>query len=634
MRFRNRARILLLVVLTLAVAGVAVPAHAAQSVLIRKVDTTAFPQITLTVAVASDQPVSLGDVKVMENGTPVQQVTLKALQASENGLDVVLAIDTSRSMEGAPLGAAVAAAKAFIQNAPPSVNIGVLTFDDQVTVIQAVSADRSRLVTLLDALTVRTGTSLYDGVTKAATLFSGTNQRNIILLSDGRDLGSRATLDSSTQAAKSANAAVFSVGLQSPQTDTAALQALASKTGGTYSPAEQADLSTIYQNLLTQFSHQYLIGYRSSAPAASSVAIQVTLPTGSDSSLVLAPAPRSVPGPAASSAPDKGVLRGTWGMAVALGLCFLAVFGILVMLLGQGARQRREKEVARRLTQPGTAETGPITEDQGRVIGQWAPALVAAGKRLAESAGFMETLERKLERASLPLSPGEFVAGSGIAVFLGAIVGGVFLQSGLFALIFGVAAGALPTVFLGIAIQRRLKRLHTQLPDILMILASSLRAGHSFLQALDTVSKEVSDPGAKEFARVIAEIRLGRPVDESLVAMAERIGSDDFRWAVLAVNIQREVGGNLAEVLDTVAETVRERDTIRRQIDVLSAEGKLSIWILIALPVVIGLYLFKVNPDYTRLLYTTRSGITMLITSGCLLVLGVFWMRKIVNIDV
>jgi tight adherence protein B len=360
----------------------------------------------------------------------------------------------------------------------------------------------------------------------------------------------------------------------------------------------------------------------------------VTLPAGSDSSLVLTPAGAPTAGPQATAKPGPSVLHGTAGLAVALAACFLAAFGVLILLLGYSARQRREKDVMRRLTQSGATDTGPIREDQGRVIGAWAPALVAAGKRLAESAGFMATLETKLERAGLPLSPGEFVAASGVAVVLGGIVGGVFLQSLLLGLVFAVVGGALPSVVLTVAIERRLRKLHAQLPDILMILASSLRAGHSFLQALDTVSKEVGDPGAREFSRVIAETRLGRPVDEAMSAMAERVGSDDFKWAVLAVNIQREVGGNLAEVLDTVAETVRDRDTIRRQIDVLSAEGKISLWVLVALPLVIGLYLFKVNGDYIRLLYTTRTGLIMLITSGCLLVLGVFWMRKIVNIDV
>ena len=166
------------------------------------------------------------------------------------------------------------------------------------------------------------------------------------------------------------------------------------------------------------------------------------------------------------------------------------------------------------------------------------------------------------------------------------------------------------------------------------ILASSLRAGHSFFQALDMVSKEIGEPAGPEFQRVVAEVRLGRPVDDALNAMAERVGSDDFQWAVLAVNIQREVGGNLAEILDTVADTVRERATLRRQVRVLSAEGRLSLKILVALPFLIGLYIAKVNPSYMSLLFTTRAGWIMLGTGAALMVAGVLWARKIVQVDV
>ena len=632
----RRARLFLLAVLALALTTVAVPAGAAttQDVLIRKVDTSKFPLVSLTVLVASDKPLAPGDAKLTENGTPVKDVTVRALQPNDQTVDVVLAIDTSKSMQGPPLAAAIFAAQLFIRNAPPFVRIGVVTFDNSVQVVKPISDDRTGLDSALASLDVRLGTALYDGVAGAAGMFSGDNQRNIILLSDGKDTASHSTLEAADGAIKSANATIFGVGLSSPGENLAALKQITDDTDGTYSPAEQADLGVVYRNLLTQISHQYLLSYRSAAPAASSVAISLTLPAGSDSSLILTPAATATSGPAATAAPKPPVLRGAVGFAVVLIVCFLAAFGLLIMLVGQSARQRREKDVMRRLTQSAATDTGPIREEQGRVIGAWAPALVAAGKRLAESAGFMSTLEQKLERAALPLSPGEFVAVSGVAVVLGAIVGGVFLQSYLLGLVFAILGGALPTAVLTVAIERRMKRLHSQLPDILMILASSLRAGHSFLQSLDTVSKEVGDPGAKEFSRVIAEIRLGRPLDEALGAMAERVGSDDFRWAVLAVNIQREVGGNLAEVLDTVAETVRDRDTIRRQIDVLSAEGKISLWVLVALPLAIGLYLFKVNGDYIRLLYTTRVGVVMLVTTGCLLVLGIFWMRKIVNIDV
>ena len=132
----------------------------------------------------------------------------------------------------------------------------------------------------------------------------------------------------------------------------------------------------------------------------------------------------------------------------------------------------------------------------------------------------------------------------------------------------------------------------------------------------------------------VVVFRLGRPVDDALNAMAERVGSDDFQWAVLAVNIQREVGGNLAEILDTVADTVRERATLRRQVRVLSAEGRLSLKILVALPFLIGLYIAKVNPSYMSLLFTTRAGWIMLGTGAALMVAGVLWARKIVQVDV
>ena len=116
--------------------------------------------------------------------------------------------------------------------------------------------------------------------------------------------------------------------------------------------------------------------------------------------------------------------------------------------------------------------------------------------------------------------------------------------------------------------------------------------------------------------------------------MAERIGSDDFKWAVLGVNIQREVGGNLAEILDTIADTVRERDAVRRQVHVLSSEGRLSIGILASLPFFVSLYIAKVNPGYLNLLFSTRVGLIMVVTAVALLGVGIFWMRKIVNIDV
>ena len=165
-------------------------------------------------------------------------------------------------------------------------------------------------------------------------------------------------------------------------------------------------------------------------------------------------------------------------------------------------------------------------------------------------------------------------------------------------------------------------------------MASSLRAGHSFLQALDTVAKEIAQPAATEFQRVVAEVRLGRGAEEALEALAERVGSADFKWAVLAVNIQREVGGNLAEILDNVSDTLRERAQMRRQVQVLTSEGRLSAWVLALMPIAIGLYMFTTSRDYIMLLFTTKIGIVMLAGATLMLLVGILWMRKIVDIDV
>jgi tight adherence protein B len=222
------------------------------------------------------------------------------------------------------------------------------------------------------------------------------------------------------------------------------------------------------------------------------------------------------------------------------------------------------------------------------------------------------------------------VAASVISGFVGVAT----FNTWVFGLIFAGLGAVAPWFLLQRQLGKRADKLREQLPDVLTILASSLRAGHSFLQALDTVSKEIPEPAAAEFIRVVAEVRLGRPIEDALGAMADRIGSEDFKWAVLAVNIQREVGGNLAEILDNVSNTLRERAMMRRQVEVLTTEGRLSAWVLGVMPFVIALYMYAVNKEYISLLVTTTVGWIMLGGAIGLLTLGVLWMRKIVKIDV
>ena len=277
------------------------------------------------------------------------------------------------------------------------------------------------------------------------------------------------------------------------------------------------------------------------------------------------------------------------------------------LLLGTAARAKKDREIAARMAAiSGTGTSHPVAVDVEGAAG-WIPQRVTRfGKRFAESRGFNDRLDAELESAGVSIRSGEFVVLSVVAFLVGAVLGAALLRASLLALVVGAVGGIGPTMALRMALKRRTEKMREQLPDVLTIMASSLRAGHSFMQALDMVAREIPQPAATEFQRVVSEIRLGRPTDDALEALATRVGSADFRWAVLAVNIQREVGGNLAEILDNVADTLRERAMMRRQIQVLTAEGRLSAWVLAALPVAIAVYMFAVNPDYIGLLVTTK----------------------------
>ena len=314
------------------------------------------------------------------------------------------------------------------------------------------------------------------------------------------------------------------------------------------------------------------------------------------------------------------------GLAAAFFMMFLAISA----LLDSRVQARRRLALVQQASGAPRSETPTEAFSFGERLKR---TLGRLADRIGGGTDIHARVGRKLEKAASPLRPGEFLAFVVCAAIGGAATGGILGGSILAVALFGVG-GFAPILWLERKARRRSVRVRTQLPDVLMLLSSSLRAGHSFLQALDAVAREVGEPTKQEFQRAVAEIRLGRQVDDALGDLAERIDSPDFSWAVLAVNIQREVGGNLAEVLDTVAATLRERDDIRRQVDVLSAEGRLSAVVLTALPFLLGLYISVIRPDSMALLFTTKLGLVMVIGAGTLLLTGILTIRKMVRIDV
>jgi tight adherence protein B len=259
--------------------------------------------------------------------------------------------------------------------------------------------------------------------------------------------------------------------------------------------------------------------------------------------------------------------------------------------------------------------------------------MVGITGRLADRAGLLTRTEDALEQADLPLRPPEalffYIAG----LLTIAIFGFLLLPLGLAFVLVAVAA----VVPVGLLHRRRTKRLRDfqlQLPDTLNLLSGSMRAGFSFAQGLESVANEATEPTRRELQRVFTESRLGRPIEDALEDSANRMASVDLMWAVMAIRIQREVGGNLAELLDTVADTMTQRERIRLEIKALTAEGRFSGWVLGIFPIAFAGVLYLVQPDYISTLFENTVGVMALIASGVMTFFGFIWLRKILQIEV
>ena len=244
-----------------------------------------------------------------------------------------------------------------------------------------------------------------------------------------------------------------------------------------------------------------------------------------------------------------------------------------------------------------------------------------------------------LERADLPLRANEWYVLRAVAVVITTAAAWLFFHdsavTGLLAVIGGLLAGFfVPQMFLSFKAKRRAGKFEAQLPDVLTLLASSLSTGFSLAQGVDAVVRDASEPSAKEFSRALAETRIGATLEDTLDHLAERMASENLKWTTMAIRIQREVGGNLAETLRTTATTLRERESLKRHVKGLSAEGRLSAYILMALPFGLFFYMLLVNKPYIALLWSGPIGWAMLGVGIVDLIAGYFWMRSVVTVEV
>jgi tight adherence protein B len=305
---------------------------------------------------------------------------------------------------------------------------------------------------------------------------------------------------------------------------------------------------------------------------------------------------------------------------------------LLVALLGGFGKQPEslESRIEAYTTRGATARKAPAPSQ-----GVTAQAVGVAQKALEGNRNFEARLGAKLDAGGLSFKPAEWLLlHAGIAFGTAALTFLVTSGSALLAVLAFGAGGVGPWLYLGIKQSRRLKAFNSQLAGTLQLLAGSLQAGLSIAQGMDTIVREGAEPVAGEFRRALVETRLGVPIEDALESMAERMMSDDFRWCVMAIRIQREVGGNLAELLLSVAATLREREYLRRQVKSLSAEGRFSAYILLAMPPLLLLYEATTNRSYLAPMLSTPLGWIMLVAMGALMGVGGFMMKRLVKLEV
>ena len=608
-------RLLALVVLAASLPGVSLAA----SPKIASLDTAGYPTVRATVV--TPKPVATAP-RLTENGEPV--VGLRAVNLGREK-SVVLLFDRSQSMIGRAITDASAAARQFVGSKPAQDRIAVVAVGKkavQLTSFSSNAAEADAALRTIEVDKVR-GTALYDGIlVSTQALAADLNPtRVLILLTDGQEVSSDASLEQAIAAARDARVAVYAIGIESPSFRPAPLQRLAEKTGGRYVGANGTKaLKAIYARLAEELRRTWQLSYVTSARPGER--IEVDAAGARAESLI--PGARAVSKSQASKLPEPFFKIGPAAMATIVG--FLALLAMLFLLKAPAGTRLRRQINPHLGKQERKSVRGPAEERFAT-----ASSLLRATEKAFGHLRAWHALHRLLERADLPLKTVELVYA---ALGSGLLAGLLFAVAGMSTLVTFIAmvvGASLPILVVWHKARRRLAAIDEQLPDLLVTLAASLKAGHSFRQGIQAVVDEGQPPSSKEFKRVLTETRLGRPMDDALADMATRIGSKNVSFVVTAVTIQRQVGGSLAGIFDMVADAVRNRQQFARKIKSLTAMGRASAYVLVGVPFFMLGTISLLSPEYMDPLYHTSTGNKLMLLGCVMITIGSLMLKKIVS---
>jgi len=635
----------------LAVLGLALPAAvAAQSdagegpyLAVRAVDSTSADVVRLTLAYDGDAADLEGAV-ITDNGVerPIDGEVVPYAATGQTRA-VVVAVDTSEAMD--PVMADLRdAAQAVVDGISVDTPVAIVTFADRFIPVRGLTTDRDALTETIDGLQANGESVLYDGIAGSAELLvedAPDAQPNVVVITGSGNFASAAGPGRAIGALRDAGSPLYAVGLEGGRLDVGGLDDVVQRAGGRLvTTADPEALDELGAEMAAGIDQQYVVAYEALSAQEGGPVGDLTVQVGDATTTASFVRGADVTDPGALVPQDVETSSGglfqsdlAKYLGVALVLAAAAVGAFALMMLTQPDDSHLTSVLSPYAE--GVADS-PFDDDDENGLARTAliQRAVDMTEEIAERQGILAQAEDKLERADLPLRAAEALFFYAALVVVSGLLGLVLTKSLLGILLLAGLMGLLPLAFLNLKASRRLKAFNGQLPDTLQLLAGTLRAGYSLMQGVEAVSREVDDPIGYELRRVVTESRLGRPLEEALESASARMGSADFKWAVMAIGIQREVGGNLAELLMTVSETMTARERLRRDVAALTAEGKVSAMVLGFLPIGLAATMFVVNPEYIGLLFSERIGNIMLMGAVMLAGFGFWWMKKMIEIDV
>ncbi|MEZ5322369.1 MAG: type II secretion system F family protein [Microthrixaceae bacterium] len=519
--------------------------------------------------------------------------------------------------------------------------LGLVRTGGGASIVAQPAKELSQVAAVSDGVQPAGENALWDGVTMAARAIAaeGDAQRNVVIVASSADNGSAASFSEALDALRGDEAMVHVIVTAGSTADTAALQDLVTRIGGSFQVSADTDFTEAFTNVASLLANQYRVEIPGVAGSTAELrSLRLSTSAGSvDASfrpgVVSVGADQLAPTPLAS-----GVAGSFWSSDtmkyLIVAMVALGVAGACYALGNLVIKRRDGLDSALRHYEEAYGQSATAEENEQAILkSALLQRAVAVTGTIAEERGVLVRVENLLERADLPLRAAEaltlYLGGALLSVVVTMFVSGSVLAT----LAVVILALILPGFVVDFMAKRRKKKFNALLPDMLQLLAGTLRAGYSIGQGIEAVSKEVDEPMGKELRRAVTEARLGRQLDEALEAVAFRMDSEDFEWAVMAIRIQREVGGNLAELLMTVAETMVQRERLRRDVAALTAEGRMSAIILGLLPPGLGVAMYVMNPEYISKLFS-GIGLFLLGASIVMMLVGFVWMKKTITIEV